>query len=213
MLSSAAWRHAQEHKQVHALLNTEMALQLRRLMSSNKEGSKHDSKKMINNAVPLKYTSSASNKVSPAQRPVGNSHNGNSGGAWNHNGGRWSTGGGSRNNGNNCWSNGGAWNNGGAWTAANIAGTIVGAVQTGVNLGASLAAPVVNGIASNIPLLVPSVAGLCMKGQPVQPFPNSDQILCLVGSGSQVTNFMFNAGSQLVNVAGNVAGTILGRHK
>eukprot|EP00775_Hariotina_reticulata_P004075 gene4075-4322_t len=178
-----------------------MASQLRRLMSAKKEGITHVSK---HDAVPLKRASTG--QVSAAQASTGSSHNWNNGGGWSSNGGRWNTGGGN-------WNNGNGWNNGGFWTAGNIAGTIVGAVQTGVNVGVSLAAPIVNGIASNIPLLVPSVAGLCMNGQAVQPFPNSDQILCLVGSGSQVTNYMLNAGSQLVNIAGNVAGGFFGRHR
>lgn len=126
-------------------------------------------------------------------------------GGWNGGGG----GGGGWNGGGNWNNNGGGWNGGwgGAGAAGATAANIVGAVQTGVNVGINLAAPVVNGIASNVPLLVPSVGGLCLNGPAVTPFPDRpDIILCVAGTGADVTNAMFNAASTLTNLAGSVFG-------
>ncbi|WIA44612.1 hypothetical protein OEZ86_007330 [Tetradesmus obliquus] len=95
---------------------------------------------------------------------------------------------------------------GGGNIAGNI-GPIVGAVAQGVNVGVDLAAPIVNGIASNVPVMVPSMNGLCMNGEPIAPFKQRpDIIMCLVGNGAQVTNAFFNAISRLGNAAGGVFG-------
>jgi hypothetical protein len=92
----------------------------------------------------------------------------------------------------------------------NIAGSIgpiVGAVAQGVNVGVDLAAPLVNAVASNVPVMVPSVNGLCMNGEPISPFKQRpDIIMCLVGNGAQVTNYFFNALSRLGNAAGGMFG-------
>lgn len=120
--------------------------------------------------------------------------------------GGWNGGGGGSN-----W-NGGRWNGGGGgWGGAGAAGAtaanIVGAVQTGVNVGINLAAPIVNGIASNVPILVPSVGGLCLNGPAVTPFPDRPGIvMCVAGTGADVTNALFNAASTVTNLAGSAFG-------
>lgn len=90
-------------------------------------------------------------------------------------------------------------------------GAIVGGVQAGVNVGLDAVAPVVNNLASNIPIMVPSFQGQCLKGQPVAPFKsNPEQIWCIVASGAEFTDGFFRAFSGLTSVAANAAGMFFG---
>jgi hypothetical protein len=46
-----------------------------------------------------------------------------------------------------------------------------------------------------------------MNGEPIAPFKQRpDVIMCLVGNGAQVTNYLFNAVSRLGNAAGGFFG-------
>jgi hypothetical protein len=46
-----------------------------------------------------------------------------------------------------------------------------------------------------------------MNGEPIAPFKQQpDVIMCLVGNGAQVTNYLFNAVSRLSNAAGGFFG-------
>lgn len=76
------------------------------------------------------------------------------------------------------------------------------AVDYGVNVGTALLAPLVNGVASNIPLMAPSLPdGSCLRGTPMY-MPRMNAVMCVVGNGAAVTNYLFNAANVLVGATG-----------
>jgi hypothetical protein len=96
---------------------------------------------------------------------------------------------------------------GGAGAAVGGVGAAVGMVAAGVSAGVNVAAPLVNGVASVVPVLLPSLNGLCARGQPVTPLKSRPGlIMCLVGDGSMVTGALLNAVGQLAGAAGSFAG-------
>lgn len=108
--------------------------------------------------------------------------------------------------------NGGGFNgggfNGGGGRGANwygIAGVTANAVDLAADVGISLAAPIVNGVASNIPLMVPAGPNGCIRGEP-RFLPRFGVVMCVVGNGAAVTNYMFNAANVLVDAAARGVG-------
>jgi hypothetical protein len=98
----------------------------------------------------------------------------------------------------------GGCNNAYRWLG--IAGVSANAIGYGVNVGTSLLAPLVNGVASNIPITVPALAdGSCLRGQPIF-LPRFGRVMCVVGNGAQVTNYMFGAANALAGAAGGLVG-------
>jgi hypothetical protein len=96
----------------------------------------------------------------------------------------------------------------------NTAGMVVGGIDYTVGVGTQLLAPVVNGIASNVPLMVPALNGECLRGRPVF-IPQVNALMCVVGNGAQVTNYLFSAANVLINAAGRgvgLVGQFAGRH-
>jgi hypothetical protein len=54
-------------------------------------------------------------------------------------------------------------------------------------------------------LQVPSLNGQCLQGKAVRPLKsNRKLIMCLVGTGAQVTDYILNAGDILAGMAGEV---------
>jgi len=91
---------------------------------------------------------------------------------------------------------------GGSPNWLNVAGVTVNAVDYGVNVGTALLAPLVNGVASNIPLMAPSLPdGSCLRGTPMY-MPRMNAVMCVVGNGAAVTNYLFNAANVLVGATG-----------
>jgi hypothetical protein len=97
---------------------------------------------------------------------------------------------------------GGGGFGGGAPGWIGYAGISVNALSYGLGATGALFGPLVNGVASNIPLMVPALPDdTCLKGQPIF-IPQANRVMCIVGSGADVTNFLGRAANVLVGTVG-----------
>lgn len=67
-----------------------------------------------------------------------------------------------------------------------------------------------NGLTGGIPITVPSINGKCLQGKPIRTsstglFGNKKKVTkCLIGTGSQVADYLSKAAGSLAGMAGEV---------
>jgi hypothetical protein len=99
---------------------------------------------------------------------------------------------------------------GGFWKEGSLQDNISNMVQLGVKGAIGLVSPIVNGLTGGIPITVPSVSGKCLQGKPIRTtstglFGSKKRVTkCLVGTGSQVADYLSKAAGSLAGMAGEV---------